>query len=211
MKKIYSIFILLAMAFPAFAQTPQQILERMAKVWEEHEKEGLVMTVDTKMPIVGTLSVKQYSLGNKTRTETKMLGAQLITWDDGVTEWTYTSNDKKRSISIEDSKQDPSEDSDADLFTNATDDGYDFSIKKETANSWLILCKKNKHNKEKDDPKNIEIEVSKNGYYPLSLKTKMSGITLTMREISFGVKEDFVTFDLKNYPGVKIEDKRNKK
>lgn len=208
MKKFNSILILLAMAFPAFAQTPQQILEQMAKVWEEHEKEGLVITIDTKMPVVGTLSVTQYSLGNKVRMETKMLGAQLITWDDGVTEWTYTANDKKRSISIANSKLDPSKGSDADLFTDATDDGYDFSIKKETAGSWLILCKKNKSNKDKDEPKNIEIEVSKKNYYPLSLKTKMSGITLTLRNISFGVKEDYVTFDITDYPGVEIEDKR---
>lgn len=211
MKKFYSSLILLAMAFSALAQSPQQILERMAKVWEEHEKEGLVMTIDTKMPIVGTMSVKQYSLGNKMRMETKMLGAQLITWDDGVTEWTYTVKDKKGSITIEKSKVDPAEGSDADLFTDATDDGYDFSIKKETADSWLVLCKKNKSNKDEDDPKNIEIEVSKKGYYPLSLKTKMSGITLTMRDISFGVKEDFVTFNIKDYPGVEIEDKRDKK
>ena len=50
--------------------------------------------------------------------------------------------------------------------------------------------------------------MSKKNFYPISLKTKMSGVGLTLRDISFGVAESQVTFNPKDFPGVKIEDKR---
>lgn len=90
MKRIYCIAVTLIWAFAAFAQTPKEIVTRMTEVWDQHEKEGVATIVDTKMPIVGTMTVKEYALGSKTRTETKMLGVQLISWSDGVTEWDYT-------------------------------------------------------------------------------------------------------------------------
>ena len=50
--------------------------------------------------------------------------------------------------------------------------------------------------------------VEKRTYNPLSLTTKMKGVTLTMRDLSFNVTEKQVTFDQKNYPDAKIVDKR---
>ena len=32
-----------------------------------------------------------------------------------------------------------------------------------------------------------------------------------MRDVSFGVSEDYVTFRLSDYPGATVEDERNKK
>jgi hypothetical protein len=43
---------------------------------------------------------------------------------------------------------------------------------------------------------------------PVSLKAKVSGIEITMRNISYGVTEKQVTFNANDYPGVTIEDKR---
>jgi outer membrane lipoprotein-sorting protein len=50
----------------------------------------------------------------------------------------------------------------------------------------------------------MDLVVSKKNYYPLSLKASMSGMTMTMRDISFDVTEADVTFDPSKYPGVKI-------
>lgn len=192
----------------AFAQTPEEILNRMSEVWDTHEPEGLIMTVDTKFPVVGTISMKNYSLGNKTRSETTKMGIHIVVWDDGVTSYSYT--EKTNKVKIEDSVvEDASENGDTELFTDVTE-GYDLSIKKETADSWLILCQKSKSNPDKDAPKKVEITVAKGTFYPMSLKTKMEGISLTMRDISFGVKEDFVTFRMEDYPNAIVEDKRDK-
>lgn len=208
MKKFLGLFITLAWSVSAFAQTPKEILTRMADEWEKHEKDGLVMTADTKIPIVGTVSMKQYSLGKKTRSEANLMDVQVIIWDDGVTEWTYTGNDNK--LTIKNSAiGHSSEDSNAELFSDVTE-GYDISIKKETADSWLLLCKKSKTNTDKDAPKEVEITVAKDSFYPISLRTKIAGVSLVLHDISFGVKEELVTFRIEDYPGAVIEDERKR-
>ena len=166
-----------------------------------HEKEGVIMTVDLKLLIVGTTTSKSYMLGDKTRVEMKMMGVQIITWSDGEKDWTYISKDN--TLTIEKSKGDASEAGDTEMFSGITD-GYDVTLKKETADAWYFLCKKSKSNKEKDDPKTIDLVISKKNYYPLSLKASVSGMTMTMREISFGVTEADVTCDPSKFPGVKI-------
>jgi hypothetical protein len=54
----------------------------------------------------------------------------------------------------------------------------------------------------------MTVVVANGSYYPISLSTKMSGITITMRGISFGVTEKQVTFNKSEYPNAKIVDKR---
>ena len=87
-------------------------------------------------------------------------------------------------------------------------DGYDVSIKKDTDRAWYIQCKKSKTNTNKDDPKNMEIVVAKGTYMPVSLSAKMSGVTMTMKDISYGVKEADVTFDISKFPNATVVDKR---
>ena len=205
MKKLLSIIFFVAMAAVAVAQTPQEIISRMETEMEKHEKEGIVMTVDAKISIFGTVTTKTYSLGDKMRSEGKMMGIEIITWTDGNTEWSY--NSKTNEVKISTQEESSETESDAEMFNNITD-GYDVTIDKETDKAWYLLCKKSKSNKDKDDPKKIELAIAKKTYIPISLKTKMSGVTITMRDISFGVTEKQVTFDAKNYPGVKIVDKR---
>ena len=89
-------------------------------------------------------------------------------------------------------------------------DGYDVSIKKETAEAWYIQCKKSKTNTNKEDPKNMEIVVAKGTYHPVSLSTKISGVSMTMKDLAFNVTEDQVTFDPKKYASAKVVDKRKK-
>lgn len=202
MKKLVLAFMaVLAAVLAAVAQTPKEIVDRMEATMNAHEKEGVIMTVDLKLLIVGTTTSKSYMLGNKTRVEMKMMGVQIITWSDGEKDWTYISKDN--TLTIEKSKGDASEAGDTEMFSGITD-GYDVTLKKETADAWYFLCKKSKSNKEKDDPKTIDLVISKKNYYPLSLKASVSGMTMTMREISFGVTEADVTCDPSKFPGVKI-------
>ena len=202
MKKLVLAFMaVLVSVVAAVAQTPKEIVDRMEATMNAHEKEGVIMTVDLKLLIVGTTTSKSYMLGDKTRVETKMMGVQIITWSDGEKDWTYISKDN--TLTIEKSKGDASEAGDTEMFSGITD-GYDVTLKKETADAWYFLCKKSKSNKEKDDPKTIDLVISKKNYYPLSLKASVSGMTMTMREISFGVTEADVTCDPSKFPGVKI-------
>ena len=54
----------------------------------------------------------------------------------------------------------------------------------------------------------MDLVVAKGTYWPVSLSTSVTAATMTMRDLSFGVTEKQVTFDEKDYPGVKIVDKR---
>lgn len=206
MKKVFCFLTCLALSVAAMAQTAEEILAKMDEIFSKHEHDGLAMTVQTKIPIIGTLTMKAYTLGDKTRVETQMMGASVITWDDGVTEWTYNSKDDE--IEIDNAKPSSGEDGDADMFKGVAE-GYDVSIKKETAEAWYIQCKKSKTNTNKDDPKNMELVVAKGTYYPLSLSAKVSGVSLTMKDLSFDVTEEQVTFDPKKYASAKVVDKRS--
>lgn len=209
MKRIFAVFAALAVAISASAQTAEEILARMEEAFPTEGTEALCMTIDMKIPILGTMTTKAWTLGNKTRVDAKVMGKQMITWSDGTTEWTY--NEAKNELEIADDKGTSSQDSgDAEMFTGVADD-YDVSIKKETADTWVIQCKKSKNNKNKDDPKNMEIVVAKGTYYPISLSAKMSGVKVTMRDLSFDVTEEQVTFYPEKYASAKIIDKRGSK
>lgn len=205
LKKLFSVLCFLGIAGVMVAQTPQEILSRMDAEMDKHNKEGLIMTVDAKVPILGTMTTKTYTLGDKARVEANMMGVDVITWTDGKTSWTY--NSKKNEVEI--SKQEGSSESegDAEMFNGITQ-GYDVTIDKETAKTWELICKKSKSNKDKDAPKKMELVVAKGTFMPISLKTKISGIGITMRNISFGVTEKQVTFNANEYPGATIVDKR---
>ena len=206
MKRLIFFLAAVSFAFVAFAQTPEEIFARMEAEIDKHEHEGVVMTVDVKVPLLGTMSTKVHSLDDKTRMEVTMKGFQFITWDNGVTEWTYNSKTDEIEIKKVGAKNSEPE-GDVGMFEGLTD-GYDITLKKETADTWYFVCKKSKHNSDKDAPKTIDLVVAKRTYYPVSLKTTISGVTMTLHDISFGVTEKHVTFNPKDYPTAKIVDKR---
>lgn len=202
MKKLVLAFMAVwAAVVAAVAQTPEEIVSRMEAEMNSHAGEGIAMTVDIKIPILGTATSRSYVYGSKLRVEMKMMGAQVVTWSDGETSWTYVSKDN--SLTIQSAGHKKANTGDTELFMGITD-GYDVSMKKETADAWHLLCKKSKGNKDEDDPKTMDLVVSKKNYYPLSLKASMSGMTMTMRDISFDVTEADVTCDPSKFPGVKI-------
>ena len=208
MKKLLSIIAFIAFAGVAIAQTPEEIISRMEAEMAKHdEKEGLAMTMDMKIPILGTFSSRTYTLGDKYRIEVSEDGKQTISWSDGKTDWTYSSEKNEIEIKKHEVKEKTETEGDAKMFSGITD-GYDVKLDKETSDSWQFLCKRSKSNPDKDAPKKMTLIVAKGTYMPISLSAKVSAITITMRDLSYGVTEEQVTFNPQNYPTATIVDKR---
>jgi outer membrane lipoprotein-sorting protein len=207
MKKLFAFISAIALAVASFAQTPEEIVDRMSEAMEQLENTGLRMTMDIKIPILGTMSTVAWSLGDKMRMEAEAMGKKIITWMDNDTEWTYTAEDNTVTIQNRDAKKPSSEQENMKMLDSVTE-GYDVFLKKETDTAWYIQCKKNKSNTNKDDPKTMDLVVAKGTYHPVSLSARVSGITVTMRDLGFNVNEKQVTFNKADCPGATIVDKR---
>ena len=208
MKKLFSIIAFIAMAAVAVAQTPEEIISRMEAEMAKHdEKEGLAMTLEMKIPILGTFSSRNYTLGDKYRIEVSKDGKQTITWSDGQTDWNYDSEKNQVEIKKHEVKEKTETEGDAKMFNGITD-GYDVKLDKETSDTWQFLCKRSRSNPDKDAPKKMTLIVAKGTYWPVSLSASVSLMTITMRDLSYGVTEEQVTFNPKNYPNATIVDKR---
>lgn len=208
MKKIIAIISFIALATSAMAQTAEEIITRMdAEMSKHNESEGFAMTMDMKIILIGTISSRSYILGDKMRIEANKDGKDFVTWSDGKTEWSYDSEKNEIEITNAKPKEKSEAESDTKMFTGITE-GYDVKIDKETPTEWHIRCKRSKSNPDKDAPKKMDLVVAKGTYWPVILSTSVTAATVTMRDLSFGVTEKQVTFDEKDYPGVKIVDKR---
>jgi outer membrane lipoprotein-sorting protein len=208
MKRFFALLTALVLAGAAYAQTAEEIVARMDAAMEQVSAEnGFRMTMDIKIPILGTMSSDAWSLGDKMRLEAQMMGKKLVTWQDGQTEWTYDAGENTITIENQDKTKKSDEEENMKMFQSATE-GYDVSIAKETSSAWTIKCKKNRFNTNKDDPKNMELVIAKDTYYPMSLSAKVDLVTVTMRNLKFNVTEEEVTFNKADYPGATIIDKR---
>ena len=208
MKKLIAIISFIALATAAMAQTAEEIITRMEAEMSKHdESEGVAMTMDMKIIIIGTISSRNYVLGDKMRIEAKKEGKDYITWSDGKTDWVYDSEKNEIEITNVKPKEKSETNSDTKLFQGITD-GYDVKIDKETATEWHIRCKRSKSNPDKDAPKRMDLVVAKGTYWPVSLSTSVTAATVTLRDISFGVTEEQVTFNPKDFPNATIVDKR---
>lgn len=209
MKKILCILVTLVLSsVSVFAQTPEEIIAQMDQVMEKHEaKDGFAMVMEMKIPILGSFASAVKSWGDKMRMEIDVKGEQMITYIDGDTEWDYNVKEKVIKIKKRDVTKKTKEEENMKMFQSATE-GYDVSISKETDKAWFLRCKKNRSNTNKDDPKNMDLVIAKGTYMPLSLSAKVSGITITMRDLDFNVTEKDVTFNQADYPGVKVVDER---
>ena len=208
MKKLFSIIAFIAMAAVAVAQTPEEIISRMEAEMAKHdEKEGLAMTLEMKIPILGTFSSRNHTLGDKYRIEVSEDGKQTITWSDGQTDWNYDSEKNQVEIKKHEVKEKTETEGDAKMFNGITD-GYDVKLDKETSDTWQFLCKRSRSNPDKDAPKRMTLVVAKGTYMPVSLSASVSLMTITMRDLSYGVTEEQVTFNPEDYPNATIVDKR---
>jgi outer membrane lipoprotein-sorting protein len=208
MKKFFAcIFAAVFASAALFAQTPEEIITRMDLAMDAFDDQGCAMVMDIKIPILGTISTQMYVLGDKSKAIAEVKDNKLITWIDGTTQWTYESD--KNEITI--SNTDPSNESDAESNMKLLDgvtDGYDVKLKKEDAAAWYFHCTKQKTNPRKDDPKNMDLVVSKATYLPISVKVSEKGVAVTLRDFAIGVNEKDITFNAADFPTAKIVDER---
>lgn len=207
MKKLLSIITFIAFAGIAMAQTPEEIISRMEAEMDKHKNEGLAMTMDLKIPIVGTVSSRTYAVGEKYRIEMSKDGNQSISWSDGQTDWNYDSEKNEVVIKKHEAKEKTETEGDAKMFDGIAE-GYDVKLEKETSETWQFRCKRSKSNPDKDAPKKMTLIIAKGTYMPVSLSASVSLITITMRDLVYGVTEEQVTFNPKDYPNATIVDKR---
>ena len=175
--------------------------------------DGLSVSVDVKVPIVGLVTTRTWILGDKRRVNVNMKGHDIITFNDGKTNWVYMSESNSviitnDTISAKVAQTQNSKGSmDMDMFGDISG-GYDVTIKSENLVKWELLCMKKKSNDDDDSPKKITLEVRKDSYDPIGMSTKMMGITMTMSNFKFGITEKDVTFNEADFPGVNITDQR---
>ena len=207
-------FLCFAIAFLSatitFAQTGAEIVNRMNQRLSDRKADGIAMSVDVKIPIVGTVTTKTYSLGKKTRLEIESSKVNTITFIDDTLQWTYVPGSSEvllTNIRPGNANASDNPGMDAGMFDDIPE-GYDITIKSQNSVKWELVCKRKKSNKDDDSPKTISLEVRKETYEPISMSTKIMGINCTMHHFIFGVTEDKVTFNPDNYPGIKITDQR---
>ena len=189
-----------------WAQTPEEILEKMDKATERFDTEGLSMVMDIKIPLLGTYSTTMEMVGNKYKAVLNIKGTQVMTWSDGVTSWIYDSS--KNELVIENADPDQkADDGNLDILDSVSD-GYDVTLKKETPDAWYFVCTKTKDNPNKDDPKKIDLAVSKHDYLPVSTSVSQKGVTITLRDFKAGVTQEQIKFDQSQFGDATIKDKR---
>ena len=207
MKRFICILIAGTFAALSWGQTAQEIVARMDEVMSANsDTDHFAMTLEMKMPIIGTISTRAYSWGDKMRMEIGEGSEKSISWMDATTEWEYDTGKNEIEIKHRESSSSEAEEN-MKMFDSVTE-GYKVSIKKETPTEWHLRCKKSRDNTKKDDPKTMNLVVAKGTYMPVSLSTKMSMVTVTLRDLSFDVTEEMVTFNPADYPTATIVDKR---
>lgn len=208
MKKFFLIVVALAaFASLGYAQTADEIVERMDKELKKGESVGTAVTFDIHIPIIGQVSSRIRTLGNRSRADIDAKGEKGIIWVVKDTSWSYSPKDNE--IVIELGKKDNGSSQQGNEMLSGITEGYNVSIVKETADSWQLRCDKAKGNKDKDDPAKMDLVVAKKTWLPVRLKAKYKGVTVTLRDFSLGVSRKEVTFNPSDYKGVKITDKRS--
>lgn len=204
MKAFISTVISLVFAFASFGQTAHDIVTRMDEEMAKHQDEGMELTMDLKIPLLGTTTTRVYYFGKSYRMDSDVKGYTITAWSDGKTMWTYDPTNNQIEV---DNVAVSSTNDNVEMLKGITE-GYDVSLSRETASAWYILCRKSKSNTNKDDPRTMDLVVSKGTYLPISLSAKVSVVTVTMRNVKYGVNESLVKFNPEDYPGATIVDKR---
>ena len=190
------------------AQTPEEVVERMSAELNKGDSLGMSFDFVMSIPILGEFRSTNYTLGDKLKIEMYNDGKKNIRWSDGVTDWDY--DPETNEVKITNAKPQESKENSGNVgLAKGATEGYDLSFEKKTDDKvWYILCKKNRSNKDKDDPKRMNIAVSKADYSCIYLKTKTHGISISMENFKIGVTDKQVTFNPANFPNAKIIDER---
>lgn len=190
------------------AQTPEEIVERMNAEIRKGDSLGMSFDFMMSIPIIGEFRSTNYTLGDKLKIEVLAKDNKVTSWNDGITEWEYDPEKNEVKITNAKPRENKANSGDTNLITGVSE-GYDLSFDRKTNDKvWYIVCKKNKSNKDKDDPRRIDLAVSKADYSTIYMKTKAKGIGISMENFHIGVTEKDVTFNPADYPNAKIVDER---
>ena len=190
------------------AQTPEEVIERMSAELKKGDSLGMSFDFVMSIPIIGEFKSTNYTLGDKLKIDMSDKSKKNYCWIDSTTEWEYNSETNEVKITNAKPKEENENAGNTGLVTGVSE-GYDLSFDKKTdAKVWYIVCKKNKSNKDKDDPKRIDMAISKANYLPIYTKIKSKGIGISMENFKIGVTEAEVTFNPADFPGAKIVDER---
>lgn len=200
-------FALAAPSLTLSAQTPEEIITKMEQELKRSDTEGLYMAMEMKIPLVGTIPSRVYSLGKKARAEMEAKDKKTILWMDADNTWTYDLSKNEIIITRRESGKPSDTENNMQLLEGLTE-GYKLSLEKETGEAWYLRCTKTASNPDKDAPKRMDLVVSKKTGLPLSFTASVSVMTLTFKDIALGVTEDQVTFDPGKYPDATLIDKR---
>lgn len=200
-------FALAAPSLTLSAQTPEEIITKMEQELKRSDTEGLYMAMEMKIPLVGTIPSRVYSLGKKARAEMEAKDKKTILWIDADNTWTYDLSKNEIVITRRESGKPSDTENNMQLLEGLTE-GYKLSLEKETGEAWYLRCTKTASNPDKDAPKRMDLVVSKKTGLPLSFTASVSVMTLTFKDIALGVTEDQVTFDPGKYPDATLIDKR---
>ena len=208
MKKLVLTVAAALVSLMAWAQSPKEILDRMTKAMAESEAKGLAMTMDMKIPVLGTYSTRVQSLGDKSRVEVTLKGKKQIAWEEGNVTYAYDSSKNTLTITEIEMAGQSSEGEESLGLVKGVTEGYDVNLLQETDDYWEFRCNKSRNHPDKDAPKRMDISVWKDSYLLREMKTSMKGVTVTMKDVAIGVKEEDVTFDISRFKDAKIVDKR---
>lgn len=211
MKRIFLIICFIGATIASMnlrAQTPEEVIERMNAEFRKGDSLGMSFDFMMSIPILGEFRTTNYTLGDKLKIDMSDKDKKNISWSDGVTDWEYDSEKNEVKITKAKPKEEKDNAGNTSLVTSVSE-GYDLSFDKKTNDKvWYIVCKKSKSNKDKDDPKRIDLAISKADYSTIYMKTKAKGITISMENFKIGVTEAEVTFNSADYPSAKIIDER---
>ena len=210
MKRILCFAIAFFGATVTFAQTGLEIVNRMNQRLSDRNPEGVCVSADVKIPVMGTVTTRTYSRGNKRRMEVESEKINTITFIDDTLQWTYVKGSTEvvlTNLHIGKSNGADSPGMNTGMFDDIPD-VYDITIKSQNSVKWELQCRRKKGNKDDDYPKHLTLEVRKDTYEPISLNTKIMGISMTMHHFIFGIPESKVTFNPDDFPGVTVVDQR---
>ena len=196
------------------AQIDPPVIEVLKKSQEKmsspHGTE-IEMTVDVTLMVKLTgMKIKSSEKNNKIRLfmESKVMGQELTveTGFDGQQEWRYIHRKdeddkaKRDTLTIIKTTQKPK-----------NEHSVDFGIYKQYKTAKIKLDGKyyeitlTKPVK-KDSPSKVVMKIDKDKYYFREMKTKVKGVSMTMRmtKIKIGVSDDVFKLDLKKYPNAVV-------
>ena len=210
MKRLLCFAIAFLSATVTFAQTGLEIVTRMNQRMSDRQSEGMCMSADVKIPVMGTVTTKTYAYGNKRRMDVESSKINTITFIDDTLQWTYVKGSTEVVLTnLNIGKRSDNPGTDTGMFDDIPD-AYDITIKSQNAVKWELQCKRKKNIDDDDYPKHLTLEVRKETFEPISMNFKVMGISMSMHHIIFGIPESKVTFNPDDFPGITVSDQRNK-